>query len=81
MIVAMGNEMGYTMDDPKYHHMEYKYTGWLSKHDWQPINNYVLHCRTSFSNHHYTQYGYMYNTHPQDGKKSRCFGKDQQELI
>lgn len=61
MIVAMGTDMGYNMEN--YHHTDYVCSGSYFNHSWKFRNdNYILHCRTSFSSKTYTPYGYMYNT-------------------
>lgn len=65
MVVAMGNSMDYDIDnEDKFHRMNYECINgyWGAVHRWRYTNNYVLHCRTSFSNEQYAQYGYMYNT-------------------
>ena len=63
MIVVMGTDMSYNMDDKNYHHTDYVCSKGLFDHSWQFRNdNYLLHCRTSFSSKTYTPYGYMYNT-------------------
>lgn len=63
MIVAMGTDMSYNMDDKNYHHTDYVCSRGFFDHSWRFQNdNYILHCRTSFSSKTYTPYGYMYNT-------------------
>lgn len=72
MIVAMGTEFDYNMDHADYHHMNYVCNeAFLGNHRWEMKNNYILHCRTSFSNSSFSEFGYMYNTQTvrNDGRK------------
>ena len=75
MVVAMGNSMDYDMDNETFHHMNYECKNgyWGAFHDWEYTNNYVLHCRTSFSNTDYTAFGYIYHT---GDKHIRMYGSD-----
>lgn len=75
MIVAMGTNFQYTMDAKDFHNMRNECTGnRLLGHVWSLKKNYILHCRTSFSNPNFTQWGYMYNT--KDKKMQMLWAKD-----
>lgn len=76
MIVAMGTTLGYNMNDYNIYHTincECRNSWLLGNHDWTYTHNYVLHCRTSFSNTNYTAFGYIY--HARD-KHIRMYGDD-----